>query len=174
MEADIQQSLIGALGARMAEAIQGIASRIEDAVAKVVAPPHAAQATIDRAWAPHGAAIKQVQHANRKLIVAKQVDGASLENYWQPHLGVAVAQMQPGAPPTKGAMMVDTGASITLVTRKWAETHGLMITPVLGISITGTNGTPVDMVGTCSMMVQLSPMLELDIGDINVSSGDFY
>ena len=26
----------------------------------------------------------------------------------------------------------------------------------------------------CTMMVQLSPMLELDVGDINVSSGDFY
>ena len=42
MEADVQQSLVGALGARMAEAIQGIASRVEDAVAKVVAPPHVA------------------------------------------------------------------------------------------------------------------------------------
>ena len=71
-------------------------------------------------------------------------------------------------------MMVDTGASITLVTRKWVETHGLTITPVSGISITGANGAPVDMVGMCSMMVQLSPTLELDVGDVNVSSGDFY
>ena len=82
--------------------------------------------------------------------------------------------MQSGVPSTKGAMMVDTVASITLVTRKWAETHGLMITPVSGISITGANGAPVDMIGTCSMTVQLSLTLELDIGDINVSSGNFY
>ena len=102
------------------------------------------------------------------------MDGATPENYWQPYLGIAVAQMQPGAPATKGAMMVDTGASITLVTRKWAETHGLTITPVLGISITGANGAPVDMIGTCSMTVQLLPTLELDVGDVNVSSGDFY
>ena len=102
------------------------------------------------------------------------MDGATPENYWQPYLGVAVAQMQPGAPSTKGAMMVDTGASITLVTQKWAETHGLTITPVSGISITGENGAPVDMVGTCSMTVQLSPTLELDVGDVNVSSGDLY
>ena len=81
------------------------------------------------------------------------MDGATPENYWQPYLGVAVAQMHSGTPPTKGAMMVDTGASITLVTRKWAETHGLTITLVLGISITGTNGSPVDMIGTCSMTV---------------------
>ena len=70
--------------------------------------------------------------------------------------------------------MVDMGASITLVTRKWVETHGLMITPVSGISITGANGAPVDMVGTCSMTVQLSPTLEPDIGDVNMSSGNFY
>ena len=36
------------------------------------------------------------------------------------------------------------------------------------------NGTLVDMVGTCTMMVQLFPILELDVGDIHVSSGDFY
>ena len=70
--------------------------------------------------------------------------------------------------------MVDTGASITLVTRKWAEIHGLTVTPVSGINITGANGAPVAMVGTCSMTVQLSPTLELDVGDVNVSSGDFY
>ena len=29
--------------------------------------------------------------------------------------------------------MVDTGASITLVTRKWVESHALMITLVSGI-----------------------------------------
>ena len=38
MEADVQQSLTGASGARMAEMIQGIATRVEDAVAKVVTP----------------------------------------------------------------------------------------------------------------------------------------
>ena len=69
--------------------------------------------------------------------------------------------------------MVDTGASITLVTRKWAETHGLTVVPASGISITGANGAPVDMVGTCSMTVQLSPTLELDVGDVNMPSGNF-
>ena len=55
----------------MVEAIQAIASRVEDAVAKVVSPPHAARATLDGAWAPHAAVIKQVRHANRKLLAAK-------------------------------------------------------------------------------------------------------
>ena len=61
--------------------------------------------------------------------------------------------MKPGVTATKGTMMVNTAASITLVTRKWAETHSLTITPVSVISITGTNGAPVDMMGTCTMMV---------------------
>ena len=93
MEANVQQSLVGASGACIAEAIQGIASRIEDAVAKVVAPPRAARATTDGARAPHTAIIKQVRHTNWKLLAAKEVDGASLENYWQPYLWVSVTQM---------------------------------------------------------------------------------
>ena len=71
MEADVQQSLVGASGACMAEAIQGIASRVEDAVAKVVSPPRAAPVTLDGARAPHAAIIKQVRHATRKLLAAK-------------------------------------------------------------------------------------------------------
>ena len=55
----------------MVEAIQGIASRVEDAVAKVVSPPRAARVTSDGARAPQAAVIKQVRHANRKLLVAK-------------------------------------------------------------------------------------------------------
>ena len=90
---------------------------------------------MDGARVPHATVIKQVRHARQKLDVAKQVDSASPENYWKPYLGLAVAQMKPGAMANKGAMMVDTGASITLVTRKWAETHGLTITLVLGISM---------------------------------------
>ena len=71
MEADVQQLLAGASGACMAKAIQGIASHMEDAVAKVVAPPRAVQVTTDGAQAPHNAIIKQVHHAYWKLIAAK-------------------------------------------------------------------------------------------------------
>ena len=70
MEADVQQSLVVASGACMAEAIRGIASRMEDAVAKVVSPPRAVRATLDGARVPHAAVIKQVRHANRKLLTA--------------------------------------------------------------------------------------------------------
>ena len=117
---------------------------------------------------------RQLLLALTKMDAANQVYGASPKNYWQPYLGLALSQMKPGVMVTKGTMMVDTGASVTLVTQKWVETHGLTITPVSGISITGMNGAPVDMAGACTMTVQLSPMLELDIGDVNISSGNFY
>ena len=64
MEADIQHSLARASGACMAEAIQGIATRMEDAVAKVVTPPQVAWATSDGPRAPHTAIIKQLHYAH--------------------------------------------------------------------------------------------------------------
>ena len=159
---------------RLAEAIQGLAGRVEDAVATVVAAPKSGRAAPEVERAPHSAVIKQVRHAQRKMDSAKEVDGSKPENYWQPHLSVAVSEMKPGATATRGTMMVDTGASISLVTRKWAEAHGLSVTPVSGISISGANGNPVETVGTCAMTLQLAPTLELDVAEVNVSTGDFY
>ena len=80
MEAKIQQSLAGASGAHMAKAIQGIDCHMEDAVAKVVAPPRVVQATMAGTRAPHPAIIKQVRHAHQKMDAAKQVDSMSPEN----------------------------------------------------------------------------------------------
>ena len=44
---------------------------MEDAVAKVVAPPWAVQATTDGAQPPHATIIKQVHHVHWKLDAAK-------------------------------------------------------------------------------------------------------
>ena len=78
----------------MAEAIQEIASHVEDTVAKVVAPPQAVPVTMEGTHVTHATIIKQVHHVHWKLDAAKQVDGVSPENYWQPYLGVAVSQMK--------------------------------------------------------------------------------
>ena len=51
----------------MAEVIRGIASRMEDMLAKVVAPSWAVQATMDGARALHATIIKQVCHTHQKL-----------------------------------------------------------------------------------------------------------
>ena len=83
--------LAGDTGVRLAEAIQGLAGRVEDAVATVVAAPKSGRAAPEGERAPHSAVIKQVRHAQRKMDSAKEVDGSKPENYWQPHLSVAVS-----------------------------------------------------------------------------------
>jgi predicted aspartyl protease len=50
-------------------------------------------------------------------------------------------------------MMIDTGAALTLVTRKWAETHGLKINPTKQVSVRGAGGVEVKVVGTVSMVL---------------------
>ena len=76
--------------------------------------------------------------------------------------------------PTRGNMMVDTGAAVTLVTRVWADAHGLRVSPPSGVTIRGAAGHSVEVVGTTQMTIQLSPTLEVDVTDVTVSAGDFY
>ena len=70
--------------------------------------------------------------------------------------------------------MIDTGAGITLVTKGWAEAHGLRIQAPLPTSVYGAAGQQVDVVGTVSFTVQLSPTLEMDVANVSVSAGSFY
>ena len=44
--------------------------------------------------------------------------------------------------------MVDTGAAITLLIKKWAYAHGLVIKEKAAEYISGTNGTSFKIVGT--------------------------
>ena len=98
-----------------------------------------------------------------KLSSARAV-GASTNQQQQPHIAVAVAPLGPAAPSkwedpeatavvqaTKGNMMVDTGAAVTLVTKAWADVHGLRISPPQGVSIRGAAGHSVEVVGTTQM-----------------------
>ena len=75
---------------------------------------------------------------------------------------------------TRGHMMVDTGASVTLATRGWVEAHGLQLRKAGTVNITGASGSKVQIVGTTSFTVQLTPTLELDVAEVVVSDGDFY
>ncbi len=75
---------------------------------------------------------------------------------------------------TGGHMMVDTGAAVTLVTKRWAEAHGLKVSPTSGVAIKGAAGHAVEVVGTTSFTVQLAPTLEVDVAGVTVSAGDFY
>ena len=70
--------------------------------------------------------------------------------------------------------MVDTGAASTLLTKKWADTHGLTAKEKVAEYILGANGTVVKIVGTTSMTLLLTPTLELDVANVPICSGNFY
>ena len=53
--------------------------------------------------------------------------------------------------------------AITLLTKKWADAHGLTIKEKAVEYISGTNGTVVKIVGTTSMTLLLVPTFELDV-----------
>ena len=69
----------------------------------------------------------------------------------QPHIEVVIqppgsgsSKWEEGKPaPSKGHMMVDTGAAVTIVTKQWAAAHGLQVTPGKKINIRGAGGAEV-------------------------------
>ena len=70
--------------------------------------------------------------------------------------------------------MVNMGAAITLLMKKWADTHGLTIKEKVAEYISGANGTSVKSMGTASMTLLLVPTLELYMANVAICSGDFY
>ena len=70
--------------------------------------------------------------------------------------------------------MVDTGAAITLLMKKWADALGLTMKEKAAKYILGTNGTTVKIVGTTSMTLLLVPTLQIDMANVAICSGDFY
>ena len=70
--------------------------------------------------------------------------------------------------------MVDMGAAITLLTKKWADTHGLPVREKAAEYILGANRTAVKIIGMTSMTLLLAPTLEVDVSNVAVCSGDFY
>ena len=71
-------------------------------------------------------------------------------------------------------MMVDMGVAITLLTKKWADAHGLIVKEKAAEYILGTNGTAVKIVGTTSMTLLLAPTLEIEVANVTVCLADFY
>ena len=64
--------------------------------------------------------------------------------------------------------MVDTGAAITLLTKKWVDVHGLPVREKVAEYILGTNGTAVKIIGMTSMTLLLAPTLEVDVSNVAV------
>ena len=57
--------------------------------------------------------------------------------------------------------MVDMGMAIILMTKKWADAHGLTIKEKVAEYILGANGIVVKIVGTTSMTLLLVPTLDV-------------
>ena len=71
-------------------------------------------------------------------------------------------------------MMVNTGVAITLLTKKWADGHGLTMKEKVAEYISGTNSTVVKIVGMTSMTLLLAPTLEIDMANVVICLGNFY
>ena len=61
-----------------------------------------------------------------------------------------------------------------MLTKKWADAHGLNVKEKAAEYISGANGTVVKIVGMTRMTLLLVPTLELDVANIAIFSGDFY
>ena len=70
--------------------------------------------------------------------------------------------------------MVNTGATITLLMKKWADAHGLTMKEKAAEYISGANGTVVKFVGMTSMTLLLAATLEINVANIAICSGNFY
>ena len=68
-----------------------------------------------------------------------------------------------------GYAMIDSGATISLVTKKWCETHEVDYTPVKNHPVVqAANGQPLNIVGTAAFTIRLAPSLEMDLEGITV------
>ena len=70
--------------------------------------------------------------------------------------------------------MVDTGAAITLLMKKWVDAHGLTVREKAAEYISGANGNTVKIVGTTCMTLLLVPTLEIDVSNVAIYLGNFY
>ena len=64
--------------------------------------------------------------------------------------------------------MVDMGMAITLLTKKWADAHGLPMKEKAAEYISVANGTVVKIIGMTSMTLLLAPTLEIDVSNVTV------
>ena len=70
--------------------------------------------------------------------------------------------------------MLDTGAALTLVSAKWAASHGLKTMEGKALEVEGAGGSNVTVLGVIAFTIQLTPTLELDLSNVAVSEGYFY
>ena len=70
--------------------------------------------------------------------------------------------------------MVDTGAAIMLLPKKWVDLYGLNVKARISEYIYSANGIAVQIMGMTSMIILLAPTLEVDIANVAIYSGNSY
>lgn len=70
--------------------------------------------------------------------------------------------------------MIDTGATMTPVTKKWAKAHGLKTTLKSNCKVTGAAGMPGTMLGITSFTMYLSLAVEIYVAEVGVCQFFFY
>ena len=70
--------------------------------------------------------------------------------------------------------MVDMGAAITLLIKKWADAHSLTMKEKAAKYISGANSTAVKIIGITSMTLLLAPTLDIDVANVALCLGNFY
>lgn len=169
--------------------MEKVARRVEGLLPQVAATGLAAVKAAERApllsvgavplaKAPGAASILAVRESTTKP-PTKLPTPVEPTHFWQPFVSVGVARRsstsQPPPVPTAGTVMIDTGAAVTLVSKAWAEAHGLEVLPKKDLdTIAGASGTDIPIVGTCSFLLRLGKSLELELYDVAVSLAKFY
>ena len=70
--------------------------------------------------------------------------------------------------------MVNMGAAITLLMKKWVDAYGLTVKEKAAEYISGANSTVVKIVGMTSITLLLAATLELNVVNIAICLGNFY
>ena len=79
-------------------------------------------------------------------------------------------------PSMSGFMMVDTGAAVMLVSEGWCDSHHIKVRwdSTGGALMVGANNLKLQITGTTSFLLQLTPTLELEVTNVAVQKGSFY
>ena len=70
-------------------------------------------------------------------------------------------------------MMVDMGAAITLLIKKWVDADGLAVKEKVAKYVLGANSTSIKIVVTTSITLLLVPTLKLDMSNIAICLSNF-
>lgn len=183
---DVSAVLQSDHGTRIAAAVVHVARKVENNVRDLLVAAASPSSRPAPTAAQGSMVIKQVRRAAGKIHAAREAPASASPVSSQPHIEVAVtatgetkpSKWEDAAPttatPTRGHMMIDTGAAVTVVTKAWADAHGLRVSAPSGVSIRGAGGMELSVVGTTSMTLQLSATLEVDVTEVTVSAGSFY